>query len=258
MLCWLLPFNRTEVLLPCEEGENQEIYPHLPEILWEISEGEYNLSDLIFLSVSTSAPPPHLEECTQTKGGLDCHPASTQTEGWLGYHPTGTQTEGGLGYHLSPKLLQEANQARAQLECELIQETQDLAERCEHKWAKQARGHARQRAQMIDQTDGTVQEVFSQVSSTEPVTLLPWCISAVVPFHHISRAITVAAQQDEGVPTISRPCTTVPEPEPHGSPVPGPSGGLTPPLVTSPLPLSSLPDIHWQVLPWWGILLLTS
>ena len=29
--------------------------------------------------------------------------------------------------------MQEANQARGQLECELIQETQELAEWCEHK-----------------------------------------------------------------------------------------------------------------------------
>ena len=33
------------------------------------------------------------------------------------------------------------------------------------------------------------------------------------------------------------------EPEPHGSLVLGPSGGLTPPLPTSLLPVSSLPDI---------------
>ena len=34
-----------------------------------------------------------------------------------------------------------------------MQETQELAEMCEHKQAKQARRHARQRAQMIDQTN---------------------------------------------------------------------------------------------------------
>ena len=57
--------------------------------------------------------------------------ASTQTEG-LGCHPAGIQTEW-LGYHPSLKLLWEANQARAQLECELIQKTQESAEKCEHK-----------------------------------------------------------------------------------------------------------------------------
>ena len=89
-----------------------------------------------------------MEEGTQTEGGLDSHPASTQAEGGLGCHPTGTQTEGGLGYHPasnqteglgyhpSLKLLQEFNQARAKIEHELVQETQELAERYEHKWAK--------------------------------------------------------------------------------------------------------------------------
>ena len=146
------------------------------------------------------APPPHLEE--------------------------GTQTEGGSGYHPALKLPQDTNQARAQLEYELIQETQKLTERYEYKPAKQVRRHTRQWAQMIDQTDATFQEVFSQVSLTEAVKLLPWCISVAVPFHNISGPVTIAALQDEGIPTISQPCPTAsePEPEPHGSLAPGPSG----------------------------------
>ena len=108
---------------------------------------------------------------------------------------------------------------------------------------KQARRHARQRAQIINQTDATLQEVLSQVSSTEAIKLLLWCISAVVPFHYICGATTMATQQDEGIPIISGPCPTVPEPEPPWSLAPGPSGDLTPPPVTSPLPMPSLPDI---------------
>ena len=96
---------------------------------------------------------------------------------------------------------------------------------------------------MIDQTDATLQEILFQVSSTEAVKLLPWCISVVVSFCYISRDAAKAAQQDEGIPIVSRPCPTVPEPELHGLLVPGPSGGLTSPTVTSPLPVSSLPDI---------------
>ena len=111
-LCWLLHFNRTDVLLPHEVGEERlETYPHLPEILWVSSDEEQCLSYLISLPVPTLAPPPHLEECTQTEGWLGCHPASTQTEGGLGCHPASTQTEGGLGYHPSLILLWEANQA---------------------------------------------------------------------------------------------------------------------------------------------------
>ena len=35
-LHWLIPFTRSELLLPHEEGEERlETYPHLPEILWE-------------------------------------------------------------------------------------------------------------------------------------------------------------------------------------------------------------------------------
>ena len=56
---------------------------------------------------------------------------------------------------------------------------------------------------MINQTDAAFQEVFFQVSLTEAVTLLPWCISVAVPFCYISRAIATAAQQDEDVSTIS-------------------------------------------------------
>ena len=200
---------------------------------------------LISLSVPISVPPLHLEECTQTEGRLDCHPA-------------GTQTEGGLGYHSFFKLLQEVNQARAQLEYELVQETKRLAERCKHKQAKQARRHARWKAQMINQTNATLQEALSQVSLMEAIKLLPWCVSAVIPFHYISGAATMAAQQDEGISIVSGPCPTVPEPEPSGSLVQDPSGGPTPPPATSPLPMSSLPDIPQQVLPCWGICLQTS
>ena len=51
----------------------------------------------------------------------------------------------------------------------------------------------------------------------------------------------MATEQDEGIPIISGPCPTVPKPQ--CLPVPGPSGVLTPPPVTFPLPASSLPDI---------------
>ena len=136
------------MLLPCEEGGRKAgDIPHLPEILWESSEEEHHLSGPIPLLVPMSAPPPHLEE--------------------------GTQTEGGSGYHPSLNLLHDANQARAQLEYELFQETQELAEKYKHKQAKQARRHVRWQAQMTDQTDATFQDVFSQVSSTETVKILP-------------------------------------------------------------------------------------
>ena len=70
------------MLLPHQKGEERlEMYLHLPEILWESSEEECHLPDPISLSVPTLAPPPCLEEGTQTEEESDCHPASTQMEG---------------------------------------------------------------------------------------------------------------------------------------------------------------------------------
>ena len=70
----------------------------------------------------------------------------------------------GSGYHPSLKLLQDTNQSRAQLEYELIQESQGLAERYKCKCTKQAQRHTRWQAQLLDQTNTTFQEVFLQAS----------------------------------------------------------------------------------------------
>ena len=96
---------------------------------------------------------------------------------------------------------------------------------------------------MLNQTYATLQEVLSQACSTEAIKLLPWCVSVVVPLCYISEATTMATQQDEGISTVSEPCSPVGEPEPHGLPVPGPSGVMTPPPTMSPPSVSSLPDI---------------
>ena len=86
---------------------------------------------------------------------------------------TNTQTEGRSGYHPFLKLLQDNNWVRTQLEYELIQEAQELAKRYNHKQVKQAQRHARQWAQLVDQTDATFQKVFIQASSMEAFKLLP-------------------------------------------------------------------------------------
>ena len=59
---------------------------------------------------------------------------------------------------------------------------------------------------MLNQTDATLQDVLSQMSSMETIRLLPWCVSVVVPPHYIGQAATMATQQDEGISTISGPC----------------------------------------------------
>ena len=68
-------------------------------------------------------------------------PSSTLRRG----HPD----RGKLGFQPALKFLQDANQARAQLECELAQETEELAQRYENKWIKQARRHERWWAWMV-------------------------------------------------------------------------------------------------------------
>ena len=105
---------------------------------------------------------------------------------------------------------------------------------------------------MIDQTDVMLQEVLSQASSMEAIKLLPWCISMVVPLYYICEVTATAAQQDVVISIVSGPCPTVPESEPHGSPVPGPSGVPTPSPVTSPSPVSSLLDIPLEGTPLLG------
>ena len=130
-LHWLLPISRTEVPLPHKVGEEGlETNPYLPEFLRDDSEEEHCLSDPISLSVPLPTPPPQLEEGTQMGGGSGCHPSSTQMDRGLQYHP-------------SLKPLQDNNQARAQLEYELIQEAHELVESYEHKQAKQAWRHTR-------------------------------------------------------------------------------------------------------------------
>ena len=80
--------------------------------------------------------------------------------------------EGGSDFHPALKLLQDANQARGQLECELVQETQELAQRYDHKQIKQARRHERQQAWIIKQTNATFQEVLSKFGRFHQVTAL--------------------------------------------------------------------------------------
>ena len=126
--------------------------------------------------------------------------------------------DGGLGFHAALKLLRDSNQARFQLECELVQETQELAQRYSNKQIKQARKHKRQQAWMNEQTDPTFQEVFSHVSLADSIKLLPCCISVAVPIHYMRRTMATAMQQDEDIPAASKP-EDPPPPGPSSSPV---------------------------------------
>ena len=74
--------------------------------------------------------------------------------------------------------------SRAQLECQLIQETQEWAERCEHKQAKQARRHAGGH-RLSTKTNATLQEVLSRWVQWRPFSYCSgafpwWCLSAIL------------------------------------------------------------------------------
>ena len=97
----LLPFLDIKVILSLRKGEwGLKVFPHSLEVLSLSSEVEQYLSNPISLSVPSLASHPHQEEGTQTVVRLDFHP--------------------------SLKLLKDVNQARAQLENESTQETQEL------------------------------------------------------------------------------------------------------------------------------------
>ena len=99
-----------------------KVFPYFQEALWQSSEEEHHLSDPMSLSVPSLVSPPHQEE--------------------------GTQMEEGSGFHPALRCLQNINQARAQLKCELAQETQGLAERYNNWQIKLAWKYERQQAQM--------------------------------------------------------------------------------------------------------------
>ena len=230
-LHWLLPISRTDVLLPQKvQEEGLETYPHLPEFLWDGLEEEP-----IFLIPSPCQFPCQLLLCNWKR---ELRPREDQTVTLL--VPKWRES----GYHPSLKLLQDNNQARAQLEYKLVQEAQDLAQSYECKWAKQVQRHARCWAQLLNQTDATFQEVFLQADSMEAIKLLSWCVTGVVSLHYIGGAVVTATQLIEDVPSMLELCPMEPEPEPCGWPAPGPSRVfISPPGTSPPLVFSSIPDI---------------
>ena len=167
----LLPHSDTEVVLPWEEGEEGlKVYP----FFWET-----------FVAKLRGGALPLWPNATVS---LYIAPHSNWEEGcWM---------EEGSGFHPALKGLQDINQARAQMECELAQETEGLAQRYYDRQIKLARKHERRWAQMAKEADATFQEVFSQVSLTDLIKLLPWCISSTLTLLYMSDALATPAQQD--------------------------------------------------------------
>ena len=90
---------------------------------------------------------------------------------------------------------------------------------------------------MTQEGNATFQEVFSMVSSTDSIKLLPWCVSSAVPFCYMSEALATAVQQGENVQS------TTAAPKPEGSLAPDPSSSPAYPTGTPPPLIPFLPDI---------------
>ena len=95
---------------------------------------------------------------------------------------------GRIGLSPTLKHLQDVKQARGQLEGELAQETQELAQQYDDRWIKLARRHERWTAQMVKQADATFQEVFSpgKLGQLYQVTALVHLLHSSPPLHEWS------------------------------------------------------------------------
>ena len=85
--------------------------------------------------------------------------------------------------------------------------------------------------------NATFQEVFSMVSLTDLIKLLPWCVSSAGPFCHVGEVLATAMQQGKNVQS------TATAAELEGSLALDPSSSPAHPIGTPPLPGPPLPDI---------------
>ena len=146
----LLLYSKTKVLLPHEEEVmGSKVYPHTQKVLWKSSKEENHLSDPVSLSLLTSTLHTLIEEGIQTEEG------SGYTE---------------LGYNPALQLLQDYNQARAQLECMLG----ELAHKYDNLRIKLAKNHEWKGVIMAQEGNAAFQEVFTIASPAESIKLLPW------------------------------------------------------------------------------------
>ena len=149
----------------------------------------------------------------------------------------GTQMEERSGFHTALKYLQNIDQSRAKLECDVAKETQRLAQRYDDRQIKLARKYGRWQAQMAEEADAAFHEVFFHVSSTDSIKLLPWCFSFTVPLHYMSDVLATAMQKEEDI------LVTISASKLEGSQALEPSDSLAPWTETLPLPVPPLLDI---------------
>ena len=211
----LLPYSKTEVLLPHEEGEiGYRTYPLSQEVLWKCSKESCHLSNPVSLSMPSPAPAPHLEE--------------------------GVQMEGKLGYNPALQCLQDFNQARAQLESKQSEDAQKLDHNAWH--IKMKRRQEQEWARIDQEGDYTFQEVFSMISLANSIKFLPWCISTSVPLHHMDDTLVTTEQQGET--TLANPGVL----EPGEPSIPGLWSSPAHPTETPPV-IPLLPDLPFEANP---------
>ena len=217
----LLPYSKTKVHLPCEEGETRfKVYPHTWEVLWKSSEEGHWFSDPMLLSIPSSA--------------LLSHPEAT------------TQTGEELGYNPALQHLQDFHQARSQLECKQSEAAQKLACKYDNHWTKLVRTHEQKWAKWAQEGNTPFQDIFAMASPAESIKLLSWCISSVVPSHYISKALAATTQLGENA------LATTVAPEWEELPTLGSSSSLAHPTSTPPPQhLSCWVSPLWA-LSWWG------
>ena len=135
----LLPYSPMQVILPQEkEGQGLKIYPVLVETLWKSSEEEHHLSHPLPLSVPIVSSHFHRD--------------------------VSTQTEEVLSFSLASRQLEEATQAKAQLEWGLALKLEGLTKNYEDQQFRMVQKQEDLQTRMAEQRNTTFREVLSQMS----------------------------------------------------------------------------------------------
>ena len=149
----------------------------------------------------------------------------------------------GLGYNPALQRLQDYNQAQTQLECELSEQAQKLAQKYDDCQIKMAKKHEWKQAKMVQESHTAFQEVFAMASLMESIKLPPWCLSSVVPSQYIGEVLATTTLWGKNTPATTaasepmKPTTLGPSSSPaHCSESPLPIIPLLPdlPLIGTP------------------------
>ena len=222
-LCRLLPFSDTEVVFPQEEGEiGLKVFPHFWKALWQRSEEEHCLSDLISLSVPCWPLIPIKKRA----------PRQMEDQAF-------TQPSSFDKMSIKPELSWSVSWSRKYMSW-----LEDMTIG-KSSWPRDMRGgeHRWSNRQMP-----FFKKLFpGQLGRPYHITALVYFLCSFL--QYMSRLLATAAKQDENVPVTTNAS------EPKGSPAPGPSSSPDHPPGTPPLPGASLPDISSVGIPLVGYLI---